>query len=252
MLVIPAIDLMGGEVVRLEKGDFATKKVYAGTPAEVAASLVARGATLLHVVDLDGAREGHPVNVDAVRSICRVPGAEVELGGGLRSLPDIEKVLALGVAHVVLGTAAVERLDLVAQACRSFPGRVRCGIDARNGEVKVAGWLNGTGLAVAEVARRVKAAGVRRVEYTDVGRDGMFTGVDAEGAARLAAEAGVEVVASGGVASLSDIEACRAGGLSGVIVGKALYEGRIDLAEALRAAAGPAAPGGATGPAGGG
>jgi phosphoribosylformimino-5-aminoimidazole carboxamide ribotide isomerase len=170
-----------------------------------------------------------------------VPGVEVELGGGLRTLPDLEKVLALGVAHVVLGTAAVERLGLVEQACKRFPGRVRCGIDARNGEVKVAGWLEGTGLSVADVARRVKAAGVSIVEYTDVGRDGMFSGVDAEGSARLQAEAGVEVVASGGVATLEDIVACRKAGLHGVIVGKALYEGRIDLVAALRAAAGEGA-----------
>ena len=241
MRVIPAIDLMGGEVVRLEKGDFATKKVYPRSPAEAAHDLVAQGAGLLHVVDLDGAKAGWPVNLDAVRAICQVPGVEVELGGGLRSLPDIEKVLGLGVAHVVLGTAAVERLDLVEQACRKFPGRVRCGIDARNGEVKVSGWLSGTGLKVAEVARRVKAAGVSLVEYTDVGRDGMFSGVDAAGAARVAAEAGVEVVASGGVATLDDIVACRQAGLWGVIVGKALYEGRIELADALRVAAQPAA-----------
>jgi phosphoribosylformimino-5-aminoimidazole carboxamide ribotide isomerase len=130
----------------------------------------------------------------------------------------------------------VERLGLVEEACRRFPGRVRSGIDARNGEVKIAGWLEGTGLTAAEVARRVKAAGVSLVEYTDVGRDGMFSGVDAEGAARLQAEAGVEVVASGGVAGLADVRACRAAGLAGVIVGKALYEGRIDLAEAIRAA----------------
>jgi len=145
------------------------------------------------------------------------------------------KVLALGVRHVVLGTAAVERLGLVEEACRKFPGRVRTGIDARNGEVKVAGWLEGTGLTAVEVARRVKAAGVSLVEYTDVGRDGMFTGVDHEGAARIQAEAGVEVVASGGVASLADVRACKAAGLAGVIVGKALYEGRIQLAAAIRA-----------------
>ena len=151
------------------------------------------------MVDLDGAKAGWPVNLDAVRSICQVPGVEVELGGGLRTLPDIERVLALGVKYVVLGTAAVERLGLVEQACRGFPGRVRAGIDARNGEVKVAGWLSGTGLTVAEVGRRVKAAGVELVEYTDVGRDGVFAGVDAAGAAKLAAEAGVQVVASGGV-----------------------------------------------------
>ncbi len=235
MLVIPAIDLMDGEVVRLEKGDFATKTVYARRPAEKAAEFARAGATLLHVVDLDGAKAGSPVNLDAVAAICRVPGLEVELGGGLRSIVDIEKALALGVRHVVLGTAAVERLGLVEEACRRFPGRVRTGIDARNGEVKVAGWLEGTGLSAVEVARRVRAAGVSLVEYTDVARDGMFTGVDAEGAARIQAEAGVEVVASGGVASLADVRACKAAGLAGVIVGKALYEGRINLGEALRA-----------------
>lgn len=234
MLVIPAIDLIGGEAVRLEKGDFAKKTVYARNPAEKAAEFAAAGASLLHVVDLDGAKAGWPVNLDAVKAICAVPGLEVELGGGLRTLVDIEKVLALGVRYAVLGTAAVERLGLVEEACRRFPGRIRCGIDARNGEVKIAGWLEGTGLAVAEVARRVKAAGVALVEYTDVGRDGMFSGVDAEGAARLQAEAGVAVVASGGVASLDDIARCTAAGVAGVIVGKALYEGRVNLAEAIR------------------
>jgi len=237
MLVIPAVDLMGGEVVRLEKGDFASRKAYAGRPADKAAEFVAAGATLVHVVDLDGAKAGWPVNLDAVRSICQVPGAEVELGGGLRSLPDIERVLALGVKYVVLGTAAVERLGLVEQACRAFPGRVRAGIDASNGEVKVAGWMAGTGLTVAEVGRRVKAAGVELVEYTDVGRDGVVAGVDAAGAAALAAAAGVRVVASGGAASLDDVTACRDAGLAGVIVGKAIYEGRLSLREAVRVAA---------------
>lgn len=236
MLVIPAVDLMGGEVVRLEKGDFDSRKVYAGRPADKAAEFVAAGASLVHVVDLDGAKAGWPVNLDAVRSICQVAGVEVELGGGLRTLPDIERVLALGVKYVVLGTAAVERLGLVEQACRAFPGRIRAGIDARNGEVKVAGWLSGTGLTVAEVGRRVKEAGVELVEYTDVGRDGMFAGVDAAGAAKLAAEAAVKVVASGGVARLDDIIACRDAGLAGVIVGKAIYEGKVSLREAVKIA----------------
>jgi phosphoribosylformimino-5-aminoimidazole carboxamide ribotide isomerase len=239
MLVIPAIDLIGGEAVRLEKGDFAKKTVYARRPADKAAEFARAGAKLLHVVDLDGAREGWPVNLDAVAAICGVPGIEVELGGGLRTLLDIEKVLALGVRYVVLGTAAVERLGLVEEACRKFPGRVRAGIDARNGEVKIAGWVAGTGLKAVDVARKVKAAGVALVEYTDVARDGMFTGVDAAGAARLQAEAGVAVVASGGVASVDDIRACKAAGLSGVIVGKALYEGRISLAEAIAASKEP-------------
>ncbi len=236
MLVIPAVDLMGGEVVRLEKGDFASRKVYAGRPADKAAEFAAAGASLVHVVDLDGAKAGWPVNLDAVRSICQVPGIEVELGGGLRTLPDIERVLGLGVKYVVLGTAAVERLGLVEQACRAFPGRVRAGIDARNGEVKVAGWLSGTGLTLAEVARRVREAGVELVEYTDVGRDGMFAGVDAAGAAKLAADAGVQVVASGGAASLADVTTCRDVGLFGVIVGKAIYEGKVSLREAVRVA----------------
>ncbi len=236
MLVIPAIDLMGGEVVRLEKGDFKTKKVYSRRPAEQAETFKFAGAKLLHVVDLDGAREGWPVNLDAIGAICRVPGIEVELGGGLRTLQDIEKVLKLGVKHVVLGTAAVERLDLVKQACQKFPGQVRCGIDAKNGEVAVAGWVEGTGLKAVEVAKRVKEAGVALVEYTDVGRDGMFTGVDAAGAAAIQAEAGVQVVASGGVASLDDVKKCKAAAIAGVIVGKAIYEGRLRLSEAVRLA----------------
>jgi phosphoribosylformimino-5-aminoimidazole carboxamide ribotide isomerase len=236
MLVIPAIDLMGGEVVRLEKGDFSTKKVYSRRPAEQAETFKFSGAKLLHVVDLDGAREGWPVNLDAIGAICRVPGVEVELGGGLRTLADIEKVLKLGVKYVVLGTAAVERLDLVRQACQKFPGQVRCGIDAKNGEVAVAGWVEGTGLKAVDVARRVKEAGVSLVEYTDVGRDGMFTGVDSAGAAAIQKEAEVQVVASGGVASLDDVKACKAAGVAGVIVGKAIYEGRIRLSDAVKLA----------------
>jgi phosphoribosylformimino-5-aminoimidazole carboxamide ribotide isomerase len=239
VLVIPAIDLMDGEAVRLQKGDFATKQVYSAFPAREAEAFAAAGATLLHVVDLDGAKAGWPVNLDTVRDLCAVAGLEIELGGGLRTLGDIEKVLKLGVHAVVLGTAAVERLDLVRQACAAFPGRVRCGIDARHGEVKVAGWLEGSGLKAVEVARRVKEAGVTLVEYTDVARDGMFTGVDAAGAAAIQAEAGVEVVASGGVASLDDVRACLAAGVAGVIVGKALYEGRLRLAEAVALAAAP-------------
>ena len=141
MLVIPAIDLMGGQAVRLQRGDFETRQVYSRHPAEEAEKFAAAGATLLHVVDLDGARAGWPVNLSTVAELCLVKGLEIELGGGLRTLGDIEKVLGLGVAAVVLGTAAVERLDLVRQACSRFPGRVRCGIDARDGEVRwPAGW----------------------------------------------------------------------------------------------------------------
>jgi phosphoribosylformimino-5-aminoimidazole carboxamide ribotide isomerase len=237
MLVIPAIDLMDGKVVRLSRGDFATRIVYSDRPAEFAEAFLRAGARRVHVVDLDGARAGHPVNTDVVRAIVAT-GVEVELGGGLRSIEAVEAAIAIGVRLVVLGTAAVERLDLVAEACRRFPGRVVAGIDARDGEVKVAGWEQGTGLPAADVARRVAGAGVTLVEYTDVARDGMFTGVDAAGAARLQADAGVPVVASGGVASIADVAGCRAAGLAGVIVGKALYEKRMDLAQALAVAEG--------------
>jgi phosphoribosylformimino-5-aminoimidazole carboxamide ribotide isomerase len=237
MLVIPAIDLMDGKVVRLSRGDFATRTIYSDRPAEFAEAFRKAGARRVHVVDLDGARAGHPVNTEVVKAIVAT-GVEVELGGGLRTVEAVEGAVAIGVRFVVLGTAAVERIDLVVEACRRFPGRVVAGIDARDGEVKVAGWAQGSGLPAVDVARRVARAGVTLVEYTDVARDGMFTGVDAAGAAKLQAEAGVQVVASGGVASLADVGSCKAAGLAGVIVGKALYEKRMDLAQAIAVADG--------------
>ncbi len=237
MQVIPAIDLMDGCAVRLTRGDFATRTVYSRRPEEVAAAFAAAGARRIHVVDLDGARAGRPVNEAALRAIAGVE-VEVEVGGGLRTMEAVERAVELGARAVVLGTAAVQRLDLVREACRRFPGRVVAGIDARGGEVKVSGWEHGTGLPAAEVARRVRDAGVTLVEYTDVGRDGTFAGVDAAGAAALQREAGVPVVASGGVATLDDVAACRDAGLAGVIVGKAIYEKRLDLAQAIRTAGG--------------
>ena len=237
MLILPAIDLLGGRVVRLRQGAFEDPTVYGTDPGEVAARFREAGAERLHVVDLDGARAGRPVNLEALGRIAAV-GVPFEVGGGLRTLDDVGAVLALGASLAVLGTAAVARLELVAAACARFPGRIVCGIDAKGGEVAVAGWREGTGLTASLVARRVREAGVRLVEYTDVARDGMFTGVDAEGAARLAREAGVQVVASGGVTTLDDVRACREAGLFGVIVGKALYEKRIDLGEAIRASRG--------------
>lgn len=235
MIVLPAIDLMGGKVVRLQKGDFDAQTVYSGDPGAVAERFGAAGAGRIHVVDLDGARAGKLVNVDAIRAIAAT-GVPFEVGGGLRRIQDVAEVLALGAGWAVLGTAAVEKLDLVAEACRLFPGRIVCGIDARAGEVAVKGWAQGTGLKAADVARRVRLLGVTLVEYTDVARDGVFAGVDAEGAARLQAGSGVQVVASGGAASLEDVRACKGAGLAGVILGKAIYEGRIDLAQAIRLA----------------
>jgi phosphoribosylformimino-5-aminoimidazole carboxamide ribotide isomerase len=233
VILLPAIDLMDGRVVRLRKGDFATRTVYSDDPGEVARRFRDAGARRIHVVDLDGARAGRPVNTAALRVIAEA-GVPFEVGGGLRRTQDVAEVLALGAGWAVLGTAAVERLELVAEACRLFPGRVVCGIDARGGEVAVKGWEAGTGLKVVEVARRVRLVGVTMVEYTDVSRDGMFSGVDAAGAARIQAAAGVQVIASGGVASLDDVRACKEAGLAGVIVGKAIYEGRLDHGAAVR------------------
>jgi phosphoribosylformimino-5-aminoimidazole carboxamide ribotide isomerase len=238
VILLPAIDLMDGKVVRLRKGDFDTRTVYSDEPGAVAARFRDAGASRLHVVDLDGARAGRPVNGGSLRAIAAA-GVPFEVGGGLRQIEDVEAVLSLGAGWAVLGTAAVERLELVGEACRRYPGRVVCGIDARGGEVAVRGWEQGSGLRAADVARRVRLLGVSLVEYTDVARDGTFSGVDAAGAARLQAEAGLPVVASGGVATLEDLRACRQAGLFGVIVGKALYEGRIDLAEAVRLAEAP-------------
>jgi len=235
VILLPAIDLMGGRVVRLRMGDFDSRTTYSDEPAGVAAFFGAAGAGRIHVVDLDGARAGRPVNLEAIKAIAAT-GVPFEVGGGLRRIQDVAEVLAMGAGWAVLGTAAVERLELVAEACRLFPGRVICSIDARGGEVAVKGWEQGTGLKAGEVARRVRLLGVTVVEYTDVSRDGTFAGVDAAGAAQLQADAGVQVVASGGVASLDDIRACRAAGLAGLIVGKAIYEGRIDLGAALRLA----------------
>jgi phosphoribosylformimino-5-aminoimidazole carboxamide ribotide isomerase len=238
MLVIPAIDLMDGKVVRLSKGDFATRVVYSEDPVAVARGFAAAGAERIHVVDLDGARAGRPVNTATVAALASA-GVAFEVGGGLRTIEAVDEVLRLGAAFAVLGTAAVERLDLVREACRRFPGRIVAGIDAKDGEVAVAGWKQGSGLPASSVARRVAEAGVTLVEYTDVGRDGMFTGVDARGAAQLARDAGVPVVASGGVASMDDVRACKAEGVYGVIVGKALYEKRLDLAQAIALAKKP-------------
>jgi phosphoribosylformimino-5-aminoimidazole carboxamide ribotide isomerase len=235
MMILPAIDLMDGEVVRLRQGDFVSRHVYEKDPAAVASRFLAAGAERLHVVDLDGARAGRPMNKAALERLAAV-GVPFEVGGGLRSLADVECVLELGASFAVIGTAAVSRLELVKEACARFEGRIVCGIDARGGEVAISGWEEASGLKASEVARRVAEVGVTLVEYTDVARDGMLVGVDALGAARLGREAGVEVIASGGVASLDDVRACRAAGLFGVIVGKALYERRIDLAEAIRLA----------------
>ena len=232
--IFPAIDLRVGRVVRLAQGDPAQQTIYDDDPAKVARRWYTLGAQWLHVVNLDGAfGEDAAANHLALQPIIDV-GVRVQFGGGLRALADIEAALALGVERVVLGTVAVENEALVAQAIARFGAeRIGVGLDVRDGRVRVRGWLQDAGLAPQTLATRLKRHGLTTVVYTNIARDGVGGGVDVTSTRQLAAASGLEVIASGGVASLADIRAVRTAGLAGVIIGRALYEGKIDLAEAI-------------------
>lgn len=235
--MIPAIDLLGGRCVRLAQGRYDEATVYGDDPAAVAAGFAAAGAARLHVVDLDGARDGRPGNAGAVRAIVAAAGAvPVQLGGGLRSLRAVEEALALGASRVVLGTAALRDPELVREAARRFPGRIVVGIDARNGRVAVEGWLETSETKAAELAPRFEEAGVAALVHTDIARDGMLTGPNLEATAELARAVSVPVIASGGIASEDDVAAAASwegGAIAGCIVGRALYTGEVDLARAI-------------------
>ena len=241
MIVYPAIDLRHGRCVRLVQGDPRAETVVGDDPAAVARRWVGLGAAWLHVVNLDGAfGEEGSANAGALRDILTAVSAPVQFGGGLRSMADIEAALALGVARVVVGTAAIADPDLLRQALVRFGSeRVAVGIDARDGIVATHGWQQTSGVNALDLARRMKALGVTRVVYTDIGRDGTLSGVNAAACAALAQASGLAVIASGGVATLDDIrrvKAVEADGVEGVIVGKALYAGQVDLAQALEIA----------------
>jgi len=243
--IIPAIDLLGGRCVRLAQGDYERATVYGDDPAEVAARFAALGARRLHLVDLDGARSGSPRNLEGVRAVLAALAAgarkvPVELGGGLRTLAAVEQVLQLGVERAILGTAALREPALVREAAKRWPGRIAVGIDARAGRVAVSGWLEASEASAAELARLFAGAGVAALIYTEIGRDGMGTGPDLEGAAALAAAVEIPVIASGGVGSLDDVRRAAAvaeRGVAGLIVGRALYTGAVDLRRALEIAA---------------
>lgn len=236
MIVIPAIDVRGGRCVRLYQGRPEAETVYAADPVEVAARWKSEGATRLHLVDLDGAFRGNPQAIDLLAAVSAV-GVPVEFGGGVRSLESIRLALESGARWVVLGTVAVTHPELVAEACSRWPGRIMAALDARDGQVTIAGWGKDAGLPAAEVGARVKEAGVSEVIYTDVSRDGTLSGPNVEATRALAKATGLSVFASGGVGSLADLRRLKEAepdGVRGVIVGKALYEGTISLAEALR------------------
>lgn len=236
--IYPAIDLKGGEVVRLAEGDMARATVYAQDPAAQAAAFAATGASWLHVVDLDGAFAGEARNAQAVEAILKTTPAQVQVGGGIRTLASIDRWLGLGVARVIIGTAALTDPALVRTAARDHPGRIVVAVDARDGLVATRGWADVSDVPVADLGRRFEDAGVAALLFTDVGRDGLLKGVNIEATAELARAVKLPVIASGGLAELSEIRALRLKkGITGVIAGRSLYDGRIDLKAALAAAA---------------
>lgn len=236
MIIYPAIDIRGGRCVRLTEGRFDAETVFADDPAEMALKWAGMGAEFLHLVDLDGALAGEGKNVPVIERILQSVNIPVQLGGGIRNLETIEKLLALGVTRLILGSAAVNNPQLVEEACKKYPGHIAVGIDAKNGEVAIEGWGKGSGVAATELAKQMAAYGVETIIYTDISRDGMLSGVNVEATAALARACGVPIIASGGVASLEDIrrvKAVEADGVQGCIIGKAIYTGAVDLKEAL-------------------
>lgn len=242
MIIYPAIDIRGGRCVRLTEGRFDKETVFADNPVDMALKWAAAGAEYLHVVDLDGALAGKSVNLDVVSAIAKAVRIPVQLGGGIRTLNNIEEVLAAGVNRVILGSIAVKKPELVREACRQFGNRIVVGIDARDGQAAVDGWEVSGGVGAEELAKKMAEAGVARIIYTDISRDGTLQGVNVAATASLAKAAGIPVIASGGVKSLEDITALKAanveGGIEGVIVGKAIYTGAVDVAAAIRVAKG--------------
>ncbi len=248
MILFPAIDLKDGAAVRLLRGEMGTATVFHPDPAAQARAFAAAGFAWLHLVDLNGAFEGRPVNGEAVSAILAAVDLPVQLGGGIRDMATIEGWLEAGVARVILGTAAVKDPDLVRGACRAFPGRVVVGIDARGGRVALEGWAEQSELEAVDLARRFEDAGVAAIVYTDIERDGALQGVNVAATAALADTVSVPVIASGGVASLDDIAALLAveqRGIAGVICGRALYDGRVDPKSALALVAAGDSVGGA-------
>ncbi len=240
MVIIPAIDLKEGQVVRLAQGDPSRETRYSRQPDAVAQEWVRRGARRLHVVDLDGAFSGSPANRTALRSILQTVSVPVQLGGGLRSLEAIRAALELGASVAILGTAAIRDAAFLARACATFPGRLALGLDARGGRLVTSGWTETTDHSVLDFARQVRDLPLAALVYTDVRRDGMLEGPDLEGLARLVSATPIPVVASGGISSVRDVEGLRAlpsPGVAGAIIGKALYDGRLALEAALAAAA---------------
>jgi phosphoribosylformimino-5-aminoimidazole carboxamide ribotide isomerase len=239
MLIIPAIDIKDGRCVRLLQGEMEKETIYFDRPLDAANHWAKEGATFIHVVDLNGAVAGRPVHTREIEAICKESGLAVELGGGLRSLEAVETAFKVGVARVVIGTAAYNNAELLRALGKSFPDQVAVAIDARNGKVAVKGWKETTAMDAVELAKRCEAEGVSRIIYTDIGRDGTREGVNIEAIRRLADVVTIPVIASGGVATLEDIQRVKSlekQGVEAVIVGRALYAGAFNLRQAIQVA----------------
>jgi len=237
MILFPAIDLKEGLAVRLEQGDMARATVFHRDPAAQARAFEMQGFAYLHIVDLDGAFAGKPVNADAVDRILETIGIPVQLGGGVRDMATVDAWLGKGVDRVIIGTAAVRDPQFVKQAAKKYPGRVAVGLDARDGKVAVQGWAETSELNALDIARRFEDAGVSAIIYTDIARDGLLQGLNLDATIALAEAISIPVIASGGLGSIDDIKALlepRAKKLEGAIAGRALYDGRLDPAEALK------------------
>ncbi|WP_422026313.1 1-(5-phosphoribosyl)-5-[(5-phosphoribosylamino)methylideneamino]imidazole-4-carboxamide isomerase [Pyruvatibacter mobilis] len=236
MILFPAIDLKDGQCVRLVQGDMDRATVFSDTPAEQAKVFENQGFEWLHLVDLNGAFEGKPVNGDAVEAILKTVSLPAQLGGGIRSMQQIEAWLDKGIARVILGTAALRDPQLVIEACKTWPGKIAVGVDAKDGYVAVEGWAEVSDIQALDLAKRFEDAGVAALIYTDISRDGAMQGMNVAGTAELANSVGIPVIASGGVTNLDDLHALKAAnapGIIGVISGRAIYDGRLDPAEAL-------------------
>ncbi|MFY9787983.1 MAG: 1-(5-phosphoribosyl)-5-[(5-phosphoribosylamino)methylideneamino]imidazole-4-carboxamide isomerase [Pseudolabrys sp.] len=237
VILFPAIDLKEGLAVRLEQGDMARATIFHRDPAAQARAFEQQGFEYLHIVDLDGAFAGMPMNAAAVDRILETVGIPVQLGGGVRDTATVENWLEKGIDRIIIGTAAVRDPPFVKQAARDYPGRIAVGLDARDGKVAVEGWAETSELSVLDIARRFEDVGVSAIVYTDIARDGMLQGLNLDATVALAEAIRIPIIASGGLASIEDIKELlspRAGKLAGAIAGRALYDGRLDAAEALK------------------
>ncbi len=236
MIVYPAVDIKGGKCVRLAQGQFNKETVYSEDPLDAALKWEKAGARYLHVIDLDGARTGKPQNIAAISRMSVNLGIPVQAGGGIRSIETIEIVLSKGIQRIILGTSAVCDQDLVKKALRDFGSSVVIAVDARDGMVAIDGWANTSEFTAVEFAKKMEGIGAKVIIYTDISKDGMLAGPNLKAMEEMTKAVGIEVIAAGGVSTVEDVKNLKDAGLSGVIIGKALYTGSIDLAEAIREA----------------